>query len=421
MGEYYTNSLFNIAAVSSSDGNGGCFLSRDALPLTPCPVSIRFAKGTPKAPRPVFIRPSIGWDPVNEVAGFQRPPLWQRAWVVQERLLSPRTLLFSSMQMSWKCRGGEASERVPEMSTALETGQVNRLFQDTLFGLKKFDARFKSNITWSTLTPSIPLGTKTQLSDLFDAWYDLVSLYGKCFLTQPSDIFPAISGIARAIALSINDRYISGLWYQDLHRGLLWSAPDSTVSKRDLRHIRAPSWSWAALAGTSNFHVRQISQKGAEIKMDMFEIEGTGEKTSGVNTFGGFGSIEEVVLVVRGKLKKANPIGMEDDDAFIGLPKGGETLFDLEQKRAVGYYFPDNADRRHLTRVWCVPVMTEQRSDLRGGGGGIGEEIPGPVEARCLVLLRLSEERDVYMRVGSAWIPDFRWFDEIGMSIFSII
>lgn len=417
MGEYYMNALFNIAAVSSSDGSAGCFMARDALPLTPCPISIRFPEGTPEASSQVFIRPSVGWDPVNEIVGFQRPPLWRRAWVVQERLLSPRTLQFSSMQMSWKCRMGEGSERVPETSKIYEGGAGDKLFQETLFGLKKFNAKSKVPSLDDRL--SIGFGTKDELLDLYNAWYDLVTLYGKCLLTQPSDIFPAIAGIARVIALSISDRYICGLWLHDLHRGLLWSAPDSTASKPDLRHIRAPSWSWASLRGTCGFYVRQISQRDVEVKTDMFMIEGSGERTSGTDTFGGFGSVEEVVLGVRGKVKKAHPSGLDNDEVFQGIQKGSETLFDLGVKRTVGYYFPDNADRRYLTKIWCMPVMTEQRMNF-----GSLETAARPVEAtqaRCLALLRLSQDRNIYMRVGSAWIIDYSWFDGVEMSSFSLI
>jgi hypothetical protein len=411
MGEYYMNAVFNVAAVSSSDGSGGCFMTRDILPLTPCPILIRFPEEIPKSSTQVFIRPSIDWDPVTEISGFQRPPLWQRAWVVQERLLSARTLQFSSTQMSWKCRVSEASERLPEMGKLLNGNQGNNILEETLVGLNQFNAKFQ-------VAPIAAIGKNCELLRLYDAWYDLVTLYGKCFLTQPSDIFPAISGIAKGIALAINDRYISGIWLHDLHRGLLWSAPDSTVSKTDLRHIRAPSWSWAAVAGTCNFYVRQISQKMAEVETEMFVFEGIGERTSGTDNFGGFGSVEEVVLCVRGKLKKAYPRGLEDEDIFNRIRKGSETLFDLGEKKDVGFYFADNADRKYLTEIWCVPIMTEKRDFISRENV---ERVPRPVEARCLALLRLVGDREVYMRVGSAWITDYSWFEGVEISSFAII
>lgn len=297
------------------------------------------------------------------------------------------------------------------MGKLLNGNQGNNILEETLVGLNQFNAKFQ-------VAPIAAIGKNCELLRLYDAWYDLVTLYGKCFLTQPSDIFPAISGIAKGIALAINDRYISGIWLHDLHRGLLWSAPDSTVSKTDLRHIRAPSWSWAAVAGTCNFYVRQISQKMAEVETEMFVFEGIGERTSGTDNFGGFGSVEEVVLCVRGKLKKAYPRGLEDEDIFNRIRKGSETLFDLGEKKDVGFYFADNADRKYLTEIWCVPIMTEKRDFISRENV---ERVPRPVEARCLALLRLVGDREVYMRVGSAWITDYSWFEGVEISSFAII
>lgn len=42
MGEYYMNSLFNILAISASDGSGGCFIAGNPLQITPCQVNIHF-------------------------------------------------------------------------------------------------------------------------------------------------------------------------------------------------------------------------------------------------------------------------------------------------------------------------------------------------------------------------------------------
>jgi hypothetical protein len=96
MGEYYMNSRFTVAAVSAPDDSAGCFSKRDMLKVTPCPMSIRL----PKSDSCVgwaglthgFSRLTFGDDPSDKKDGFQRPPLWQRAWVVQERLLSTRML-----------------------------------------------------------------------------------------------------------------------------------------------------------------------------------------------------------------------------------------------------------------------------------------------------------------------------------------
>ncbi|KAK0702060.1 heterokaryon incompatibility protein-domain-containing protein, partial [Lasiosphaeria miniovina] len=194
MGQYYSNSLLTISAVSAPGGDHGIFCSRNPHVLTPCPT--------------------------------HRPPLWQRAWVMQERVLPPRLLMFSDAQMSWLCRSDHASE-CALLSSA--TGDRISLI-------------------------SLDIGTGSELEKLHNAWYDLVTDYTKCGLTVKSDIFPAISGIASTLQRAIaGEQFVAGLWRSDLARGLLWSAVDSTKSMPDLREYRAPSWSWASLPGPCVF------------------------------------------------------------------------------------------------------------------------------------------------------------------------
>lgn len=54
----------------------------------------------------------------------------------------------------------------------------------------------------------------------------------------------------------------------------------------------------------------------------MLAIEGFGERTSGIDKFGGFGAVEEVVLSARGQLKRAYPSGSESDTMPIPYAKG---------------------------------------------------------------------------------------------------
>jgi hypothetical protein len=362
----------------------------------------------------------LGWDPVDQTTGFQRPPLWQRAWVVQERLLSTRILQFSDMQLSWKCRAEDASERLPEGTTRHIKHAGDNILGQALLGLKKFPFA-KMNTQTPSNEPSSEAstncGTSTELIELYNAWYDLVLLYGKCHLSKEADIFPAISGIATAIARAIEDRYLAGLWDHDLHRGLLWTAPDSTKSKTDFRHYRAPSWSWATLNGTCTFHVREIVQKGVDT--GVFEIDGAEVTMSGLNRFG---QVTEGELKITGLLKRAHPKGLEDEKVFAEMSHGRdrETLFDLAQGDAVGYYYPDNDNRKHLSQIWCSPLMTEESSFAVLDDGE--EESRKPrIEARCLALYPLDEAECIYMRVGITWITDFSWFNDCSKSSFRII
>jgi hypothetical protein len=411
MGEYYMNSRFTIAAVSAPDDSAGCFSKRDMLKVTPCPMSIRL----PKSDSCVgwaglthgFFRLTFGDDPSDKTDGFQRPPLWQRAWVVQERLLSTRMLQFSNVQMSWRCRTEEASERVPEGSSRYINGsKEDGILRPVLLGLKEIIPYSKEanddNRAGKRSVTKVANGPATESNDLYDAWYDLVMLYGKCDLTISADIFPAISGIVKSISRASGDEYVAGLWKGDMHRGLLWTAPDSTSSRRDLRRYRAPSWSWASLPATCSFYVRQIIQEGVDTSC--MRIEQTDILIEGTNPFG---VVSSGKLKIWGLLKRAHPYDAECSgergfDDIREAQRSNDTLFDLEQRSGVGRYTADNLDRKYLSEVWCSPIMTEVRRAAR--------ENEKQVQARCLALLRLSEGSNVYMRVGAAWIMDFAWF-----------
>ena len=420
MGDYYMNSLFTIAAVSASDGSGGCFLQRDPLKVTPCPIGI----GLPVSDISVgragtafgFFRPTFGSDPSDSTDGFHRPPLWQRAWVVQERLLSTRLLQFSDVQMSWACRSENASERVPEGSSRyVGTTNEDRILRPVLVGLEDSPPHAGKGRGDDQTKDIPPAGhATTKNTEVYDAWYDLVMLYGKCNLTVASDIFPAISGIAKAISHASGDKYVAGLWKHDMHRGLLWTAPDSTASRRDLRHTRAPSWSWASLPATCTFYVRQLVQHGADTScMEMEDFDMAVEEENP------FGIVSSGRLKIRGPLKRAHPYDAEcrGEEVFDNIrdaqPRNRETLFDLEQRRGVGHYNPDNLDRRYLSEVWCAPVMTEVW------------ESPGDkqtqIHGRCLALIPMFAGSNVYMRVGAAWVKDFSWFRDCEPTSYYII
>jgi hypothetical protein len=423
MGSYYLNSLFTIAAVSAPGGHAGCFMRYEPLTVVPCPISIKFPlddtleflPGT----RTGFVRPGSGWDPVGTTDGFHRPSLWQRAWVLQERLLSPRLLLFSEMEMSWLCRTEEASERVPEGTskfTNLKHGQ--KILQSAILGLKTFS---KSTIhstskgKLGTLTNHTK-GTTQELTDLYDAWYDTIMLYGKCGLTVESDIFPAIAGIAHAVGKSTGDEYYAGHWKQDLHRGLLWTAPDSTLKQHDIRKYRAPSWSWASLPATCTFFVRQMLQ--SEMRTS-FELKMAQIKSDPADQFG---AVYEGKLIVQGVLKIAHPCPIELEEGVIFAQMRASdsraSLFDLKTHTAIGHYYPDNEDRKLLTEVWCAPITTEAsfRKKRSHDGGDVTLR-----EARCWAMICLNSEQQVYMRVGLASVKDDEWFDHCPTVTFTIV
>ena len=423
MGSYYLNSMVTIAAVSAVGGHEGCFMPYEPKNTIPCPISIKFAPddtGSKLGALHGFVRPGTGWDPVQKTDGFHRPILWQRAWVLQERLLSPRLLLFSEVGMSWLCRACEASERVPEgTSKFMDLKFGDKILQSAILGLKKFSHDRVGHMEEgrSRMDDANIVATDQETTDLYNAWYDLVMLYGKCGLTVKSDIFPAIAGIAKAMGNATSDEYYAGHWKSDLHRGLLWTAPDSTRKLWELRQYRAPSWSWASLPATCSFWVRQMIQSDPDPScLEVLEAE------IRRNSADLFGAIVEGRLIVKGILKKAHPCvtDAESDELFIELKKSDPraSLFDLDAHVVVGHYFPDNESNRFFSEVFCAPIMTE--ASYRKKRGPDGEESPMR-EARGWAMICLSYEQQVYMRVGLAWVKDMEWFDDCSKSTFTVV
>jgi hypothetical protein len=405
MGRYYMNALITVTAVSSPGGDTGCFMERNSNKLSPTPINIAFPPLRTESHglvRAGYIRPSVSWDPVDDTRGFQRQPLWQRAWVVQERLLSPRLLLFSHVQMSWRCRSQQASERIPEGNDRFTRHSPEEVLRPVILGLQKFDSMIRD----STINAAAPL-IDDQLTSVYNAWYDLVMLYGNCHLTIKSDIFPAISGIAKAIAIATGEEYSAGLWKRDLHRGLLWTAPDSTSSRQDLREYRAPSWSWASLPATCTFRVRELVANN--VNTSCFTVENV---SIALETANPFGAVLGGNLQIQGVFKKCHPYqGQGLNPTMIDnseINDSSEGLFDLQSGIIIGKYFADNVDRKYLTEVWCVPVWSEDR-------------YAGEKEAHCLALQLLDKEKWIFMRVGYAWIERFDWFADCCSSLFSIV
>ena len=415
MGEYYGNSLFTIAAVWAIGGGGGCFARRDPLELSPCRVRIQFPENVRISGQRQFLRPTTSWDTAGDTVNFQRPPLWQRAWVLQERLLSRRILQFSDIQLSWRCRTEEASERAPEGFPRRKQSEYgDSMVQEAITGFNYLGSpENPGNFgTWPQTTGS--LGANPKLADIYNAWYDLVMLYGRCNLTKPSDIFPAISSLAAGLGKVIGDTYLAGLWQRDLYRGLLWSAPNSTKMKDDMRCYRAPSWSWASLSGACSFIVRQIY-----LKADATPVITIKDVILAASTpaLGSYGELSDGILTFTGLLKRAHPKGIEGENIFYAIAKDSDevALFDLQEQRVVGYYYPDNKSRAALSEVWCCPVLTKGVSTKGVLNVAKAEMEKGGqlAQAYGLVLYPLDQRERIYMRVGLTWITDFSWFKGI--------
>ena len=156
-------------------------------------------------------------------------PLSRRAWVLQERLLSPKTLHYTKTQLFWECRESKACESSPHPYPKIRKDPfASPKYLESTHELYGLDAE-----------------------PLHRHWPEIIEKYTDTLMTELEDKLIAISGLARQVYSITKDKYCAGIWREDLVTQLLWRLK-RPQNKIDLPY-RAPSWSWASTEGKVEF------------------------------------------------------------------------------------------------------------------------------------------------------------------------
>ena len=233
----YRNGFLNIAALGASDDRDGCFFERDPRWVAPTVLNL----GPPSSEAaPLLYRfeaeDKNGWRPT-----FEGEPLLSRAWVLQERVLSARTLYFGRWQVFWECHEANRCETDPRRNL-LQPSAARIPRTPQLPGVKPV----KEQSSWKVLIET--------RGDHSGTWRTIVQSYSNCSLTFPSDKLIALSGLARDMSImrkregvSLQDNtYLAGDWRGNMPECLVWKM--LTPGRRPMTY-RAPSWSWASVDG----------------------------------------------------------------------------------------------------------------------------------------------------------------------------
>lgn len=244
MSEVYSNSFCNISAMDAPDAHHSMFSSRDPNSLGPEIVNLAINSQI----APYLISHTIFWD--IEVS---HALVNTRAWVLQERLLSPRILHFGDRQLFWECQMKDAAEVYPD-------GVPSEI--------SSLSSRFKS-LSPDRYTPRNDSNVGGHL-----VWHRIVEKYTACGLTFPGDKLVALSAIAKALTPVLQDEYVAGMWRRYLACELLWNA-STNPEGRELgpKIYRAPSWSWAAVNGVVDPDRPDIEGTDMLMKVEALELE----------------------------------------------------------------------------------------------------------------------------------------------------
>ncbi|KAH7384576.1 heterokaryon incompatibility protein-domain-containing protein [Pyrenochaeta sp. MPI-SDFR-AT-0127] len=256
MHDIYSKAACCIAATAAEDSNTGLFFNRDPLSLTPIKVEATWAhtQSQPRFPPPGTYWCGCHW--ITATSAVDSAPLNQRAWVAQERYLSPRIMHFSWEVLFWECQELIANETHPDGVPDLAyTGGGNydtRSIKTLLGGIRL--RRLESNTRGQSNTKDLELSlgsTTSTSSDIYRAWCTFRTAYTGYGMTKEKDVLVALSGIAQDVAEAMDDELVAGLWKQRFAEDLCWQSTVAVFFKNpDMPYKpskwRAPSWSWAS-------------------------------------------------------------------------------------------------------------------------------------------------------------------------------
>ncbi|KAF2655028.1 hypothetical protein K491DRAFT_443706 [Lophiostoma macrostomum CBS 122681] len=275
----YSKGILNIAASRASASDKGMYATRD-----------------PRLIRPALIHGRDCFDLSDELyllvqpefaePGYSHPPLNERGWVYQERILSPRVIHFEEEQVLWECCTSALCEMYP--------------------------AGFDKTIDRGILVPPFELPKKQTCSGLAERWKrytNLVEHYRAQQFTFPNkDKLAAFAGIAQHICHEFDDRYVAGLLRSQLPTALLWQPPNRRQIRQaymgaSSEEYRCPSWSWAKVdinrlddgwsCGLYTFNPLKVSKP----QVNILSMEVTPVDPSNL-----FGSLKSAHLVLEGRL-----------------------------------------------------------------------------------------------------------------------
>lgn len=340
-----------------------------------------------------------------------------RGWIFQEMLLSPRILHFTAHCLYFDCRSGTVSE-LDFIDESRTERSVKSYLKDTLLDPTR-------------LSPQVRIET----------WWDVLETYTMRTLTNEQDRLPAISGIANRIAMATKDRYVAGLWQDDLVEGLQWvvateedygsSTPWTRISSRRPQSFISPSWSWASVIGPIKSAKKSIGKWETNWEQEIWSpaLHVLGVEVDLAHEANRFGHVTFGRLRVRGRLRPARLTSANIStshglilahEASDGARKKIENAFRFD----VSDEFAENSQRQDL---WCLEIyryikgQPSFRVDARTmADQGIGDNFEDGVCFHALVLKR-SDAENMYRRVGFAKLTNKLYFDDSQEQVIEII
>ncbi|KAF2100999.1 HET-domain-containing protein, partial [Rhizodiscina lignyota] len=198
MPNIYHHALVTITASSARSVHKSFLHDRGHSYSTLPPVALRYKSSHGSDGRILFLEPQIQTDQREDFS----EPIDERGWTYQERLLSPRALIYTRKQLIWSCETLDriAGDPRPDEQSGDNTGWEDRLSGDL------------ESIQEDSHIDGVLEGSREAVQHTWGQWAAIVEAYTARNLSNPDDKLPAISALARTYHARFSLTYLAGLW-----------------------------------------------------------------------------------------------------------------------------------------------------------------------------------------------------------------
>ncbi|KAL5318152.1 hypothetical protein ACEPPN_013211 [Leptodophora sp. 'Broadleaf-Isolate-01'] len=350
MGKVYKYGMLNIAANIGRGCDEGIFSPRESSPNQ---VKLPFKSMKQSISSHMYVRPG-NWRYFRPSIMGEDSTISARGWVLQESVLSPRTLHYSKQQMLWEC------EHLTFAEACILPISFNQTYQGQLLATLDSNKMMRPASLFRNGSP------QERRAAIYFAWLSVVQNYTRRSLTFQSDIFAALGGVASEFQAELRDRYLAGLFEGDLLTSLLWQSASPASAKRRTTPS-APSWTWAAIVGpvdpgiavNSNMVAPTLVGEGAAkiVEAAITKIDGTTTRAHDLT------DIKSGRLVVEGHVLQESDVNDLQDLCYLrtdaqNFPERSTTIPNYEAYRQGRYHFDTNEDSQvHLNKPFAILHM----------------------------------------------------------------
>lgn len=392
MGDIYQYADFTIYTQGAQSSHAGIFVNRNARLYRPCEVTIKTTTANASSSNTITL--TATYDGPDHLA--------PRGWILQERVLSSRCLVFSR-QMSWICTVGEAQETNPILRPRSKASEKGTLWVLETMRASLYATRSRDE------GPRDPGPQKSR----FDLWYRMLEEYSDKKLTFASDNLKAVSGLAALFRETHGGEFAGGLWEEDLQFGLSWY-----VGLGDKRPVsdaaEGPSWSWPAVG---KVRLRFRSWRGTSGPLPRVGCEVVQVACEAADAGNPFGQVNKGLLTLRTPVRKAllrhtdeftearhRRCRTAQDPDFDGFdereqPRYPAMLLHVETGEPVAEvaldrpFLPTPLVQSGGPEVWCLLLHAQRTGPARDG-----------CRATVLVVRESREDPGVFRRVGLGFV-----------------